>query len=159
MARPRNSVDFNGDVHQGNGLVIPSTGSIDEIDRTDLDIEVQDKPININEKAEMLKFMEEVVTILVHESSNPEDEQIVEVSNGGRLQCILRGQPQQVRRKYVEVLARARKTDYTQSVGSNYSGEKVMKLNPATALKYPFSVINDPNPNGIAWLQNIMKAA
>jgi predicted Ser/Thr protein kinase len=151
-------MEFQGDVHQGNGLVIPSTGDIAEIDRTDLQIETSERPINIDEKAAALAFMEEIVTVMIHESTNPEDEQIVEVSNGGRLQNFIRGQPQQVRRKYVEVLARARKTDYRQTAGRNYSGEQIMKMNPSTALKYPFSVIHDPNPNGVAWLTNILKA-
>jgi hypothetical protein len=110
------------------------------------------------DKAARLAFMEEPVKILVHESSDPNDPDpspLLRVN--GRNQYIIRGTEQTVRRKYVEVLARARKTGYTQSIRHDQvTGNVHQKMNPRTALRYPFSVIEDRNPNGSAWLRKIL---
>lgn len=107
------------------------------------------------EKLELLAFMEEMVTVLVHESTNPNDEPIPEVWNDGVAQRFIRGQEQRVKRKYVEVLARAKMTSYKQVKLPDNRGYKNI---PQTALRYPFSVIED-SQKGKDWLKRVLAEA
>jgi hypothetical protein len=111
------------------------------------------------EKLDALKFNEDVLTIVVHDSTNPLDDPMPEVWNDGTPQRFQRGKEMQVKRKYVEVLARAKKTTYTQRKVKNQLGEETYINVPHSALKYPFAVIHDPSPNGKAWLQSIINEA
>lgn len=108
------------------------------------------------DKLEALAFNEEILTVLVHESTNPLDDPIPEVWNDGKVQRFIRGREQDVKRKYVEVLARAKKTAYSQSKVKDGNGDDAIVNNPMTALKYPFSVLRDPNPRGASWLKNVL---
>lgn len=108
-----------------------------------------------SEKLAMLAFMEEVVTVVVHDSTNPQDERIVEVWNDGIPQRFIRGQEQQVKRKYVEVLARAKQEGYSQEELPNKEGYRNI---PHTALRYPFAVVGDSD-KGKAWLKRVLAEA
>lgn len=122
-------------------------------------IEVVDGP-NAMGKADALAFNEEKVGVMVHESTNPADQVMVFTSVNGRRQYFIRGQQQLVKRKFVECLARAKKTGYKQVVTVNEAtGNVVQKMVPHTALKYPFSIVEDKNPNGSAWLRQILNEA
>jgi hypothetical protein len=111
------------------------------------------------EKLEMLKFNEDILTVMVHESTNQLDDPIPEVWNDGKCQRFQRGLEQEVKRKYVEVLARAKKTIYKQERVKDGNGDDTIVNRPQTALKYPFVVLRDPSPRGAAWLKSIMAEA
>ncbi len=112
-----------------------------------------------SEKLEALKFGEDVLTVMVHDSTNPIDDPIPEVWNDGKPQRFERGKEMQVKRKYVEVLARAKKTTYTQKKIKDGNGDDTYVQVPHTALKYPFAVLHDPSPRGRDWLKNILQEA
>lgn len=109
------------------------------------------------EKLRELQFMEDVLTVHVHESTNPLDAPIPAVWNDGVSQYFIRGQEQRVKRKFVEVLARLKKTTYSQRKQVNAVGDEEYVQVPHTALLYPFSVTSDPNPNGAAWLRSVIQ--
>lgn len=111
------------------------------------------------DKLEALAFMEEEITVLVHESTNPVDEQLVEVWNDGTPQRFQRGVEQRVKRKYVEVLARAKKTVHRNEKYKDSNGDDAYRYPSSTALKYPFSVVEDANPRGKAWLRSVLNEA
>lgn len=110
-------------------------------------------------KAEALAFMEESVDVMVHPSTDRNAEPIVELWCNGRSQFFARNQLQTVKRKFVEVLARARTTAYTQERYRDGNGNDAIRNIPHTALRYPFSVMHDPNPRGRAWLQKVLAEA
>ena len=60
-----------------------------------------------------------------------------------------------VKRKYVEALARGRTTKYEQKTMDPSRPENI-QMAEKTALTYPFSVLHDPNPKGRAWLKAIL---
>lgn len=129
--------------------------NINEIGDGPLDIEVVDRVLT-SDKAEQERFMNEIVTIMVHDSTDDNAEPLIPVGINGRMQYFARGVPQDVRRCYVERLARAKKTSYTQDLDER-KGEAIYNtMRPHHALKYPFSVVNDPNPLGAAWLRNLL---
>ena len=96
---------------------------------------------------------------MVHEDTQPNAENPIQLGCNGVNQFIFRGQPQDIKRKYVAVLAGAKRTaistpEYTDQTGSRTNG-----IRQATSLRYPFQVISDPNPRGPAWLKGIMQEA
>ena len=105
-----------------------------------------------DEKLALLAFMEEEVTVIVHESTNPTDDPIPEVWNDGIVQRFIRGKEQVVKRKYIEVLARAKVTRYTQEELPNRGGYRNI---PHTALRYPFTIVED-SEKGKAWVKRVL---
>jgi hypothetical protein len=70
---------------------------------------------------------------------------------------IARNNPTRVKRKVLEVLARMKETRWLQSVPEGYTGQIDMgSLRGHTGFAYPFTVLEDKNPKGAAWLANIM---
>jgi len=100
-------------------------------------------------------FMNELVTVLVHSTTDENQAPHVIVNCNGMNQPIIRGVPTKVRRKYVEILARMKETRYTQ-VTPNPAAPDVSELRPRSGLAYPFDIQDDPNPRGRAWLANVL---
>ena len=120
-------------------------------------IDVVDKPMP-KEAFAVEAFMNEPVTILVNPSQDPDEPQLVQVGVNGVNQFMPRGVPIAVKRKYVEVLARAKRTDFAQKLDERL-GEAMNHLRAMHSLRYPFSVISDPSPNGGAWLTGVLAEA
>lgn len=118
-------------------------------------IESVDRPVD-KKWAEAMAFNEEVIEVVVHTTSDKTAEKIVEVFNNGIRQMFIRGEKQKVKRKFVEVLARAKQTNYGNQQIKTDNGEEVYVYPASTALRYPFSVVNDPNPRGIDWLKSVL---
>lgn len=100
-------------------------------------------------------FMNELVTVEVHATTDENQAPHIIVNCNGTNQPILRGVRMQVRRKYVEILARMKETKYTQVV-PNPAAPDVSEMRARSGLAYPFTVVDDPNPRGRAWLQNVL---
>jgi hypothetical protein len=138
---------------------MPTTGSVDDIQRTDLNIEIA-TPDMAGDYAAQLAFMEEKLDVIVHESTDKNADPIVDVYVNGVPQRFIRGQVQTVRRKFVEVLANARETSIQTKNLTGNDGEVMQRINKHTALRYPFSVSNDPSgPRGAVWLKQVLSAA
>lgn len=142
---------------EAEGEYIGSTQTL-EIGERPSDTEIIDKPVPMD-KIKLEAFMNEVLTIHIPESSDENEPPLVDVSVNGRRQFIRRGTEQDVRRKYVEVLARAKRSDYDQVTLDPRDGEGVNRLRHRRALRYPFTVISDPNPIGHAWLRGVLAEA
>lgn len=128
--------------------------SIDDIGSGKKENELIDKVIpgdNIGYEA----FMHEPVTLMVHESTDENDVDLVQVMVNGNCAFFQRGQPTITKRFFVERLARAKRTSYSQNLDERL-GEAMNNLKPRNALKYPFSVLEDKNPKGSAWLRGIL---
>jgi hypothetical protein len=118
-------------------------------------VEVVDRPID-KEWADAMAFNEETIKVMVHETTDPVAVSIPDFYNGGIPQRFIRGQEQLVKRKFVEQLARCRKTTFSQEKVRDNNGDEFYRNVPHTALAYPFSVVEDPNPRGRDWLKNIL---
>lgn len=114
----------------------------------------------IKEKIEAAAFDADPVTIVVHESTNQNDDTVVETWVNGRAQRFIRGEHITVKRMFVEKLARSKKTTFRQEKYVDQAGFDSYRHIPTTALMYPFSLIADPNPKGgQAWLQKVLAEA
>lgn len=128
--------------------------NIGEIGSGTKEIEIIDRVVTGSE-LEMDAFMHETLTVMVHESNDVNDDELVMVSVNGNRQFFQRGNAQEVKRYFVERLARAKRTSYSQNLDERL-GESMNNLQPRHALRYPFSVIEDRNPRGSDWLRNIL---
>jgi hypothetical protein len=115
-----------------------------------------DKPYSA-EKMQELAFMEEFLTVRVHDTTDGNQVMVPPVWNGGTVQYFIRGKEQTVKRKYVERLARAKITTFTQRKERDANDDEVYVQVPHTALIYPFEVIEDANPRGRDWLRAIVQ--
>lgn len=115
-----------------------------------------------------LAFNEEPVKIVINaQGENPENAVLVQV-NGKGAEIYMNGGWVSVgyipcdievttKRKYLEVLARAKKETVTTKFGQNLNdGESFNVLQRRNALQHNFTVIEDQNPIGRAWLQSII---
>lgn len=153
------SSEDNG-VGQLPSLDIPMTGPLADMIRTDQEIITVDGPA-IGEYAARLAFNEELVDVVVHESTNPNDQVMFDVYCNGVPQWFKRGEVQTVKRKYVAILAQARQTAIATHVlaQGGYEGDAVNRIDKHTAVRYPFSVVRDANPKGSDWLRQVLASA
>lgn len=100
-------------------------------------------------------FMNEMVTVYVHPTTDENQPPQVVVNCNGVNQPIVRGVPTMIRRKYVEILARMKETKYTQ-VTPNPAAPDVSEMRARHGLVYPFEVMEDKNIRGRAWLNNVL---
>lgn len=119
-------------------------------------IDPVERPVS-DEKVELLRFNEDELVVIVHESTNPTDEPFPEVWNDGICQRFQRGKEQTVKRKYVEVLARAKLTTRSNEKYKDGNGDDAYRYPGHTALRYPFSVLHDPSPKGRDWLKSVLQ--
>lgn len=103
-------------------------------------------------------FMNEPVTVLVHSTTDENQPPHIIVNCNGVNQPIIRGVPAQIKRKYVEILARMKETKYTQ-INPNPAAPDVTEMRTRHGLVYPFEVVEDRNPKGRAWLSNVLAEA
>lgn len=108
--------------------------------------------------ADNLAFMEELVQVRVHETTEKNAEKVVDVYCNGIPQRFIRGVPIVVKRKYVEVLARAKPFTVTTPEIVDATGSRTTKIETSSALRYPFDM-QDRNPDGQRWLQSILLEA
>jgi hypothetical protein len=117
-----------------------------------------------NEKAQQLAFNEELLTITLHASTDPNAEQMVYLAVNGigagpnGVPWLPRDQPITIKRKFVERLCRARPVAYGNVERTNEFGERVITYPKTSALKYPFSVVEDKNPKGGQWLIGLLSS-
>jgi hypothetical protein len=121
-------------------------------------IDVVDKPLP-KEAFEMEAFMNEPVTIVVNPPNDADEPMLVQVAVNGMNQFIPRGERIAVKRKYVEVLARAKRTDFAQTLDERMGEQEFNKVRTMHSLRFPFSVLHDPHPNGGAWLTGVLAEA
>lgn len=103
----------------------------------------------------MEAFMNEIVTVRVHPIGADGEIPVISVCVNGQNQNIIRGIDQPIKRKYLEVLARTRTTNFEQRIKRDEPDN--INMDPNTSLTYPFAVVTDRNPNGRAWLKTILE--
>lgn len=118
-------------------------------------IETVAESVDFRQLASSEAFMNEYVTVMVHSTTDENQAPHVIVNCNGTNQPIIRGVPTKIRRKYVEILARMKETKYTQHT-PNPAAPDVSELRARHGLAYPFDLVDDQNPRGRAWLQNVL---
>lgn len=156
----RNSIDTDSEqIGQEQANIIPSSGDLDREEFAS-NFETETAPINRDAYYKELKFMEEPVTILIPCGNDPDaEEQFIDVGCNGVRQFIERGVEQVVKRKFVEVLARAKREKISTPEFIDATGARATKLVRTPSLMHGFQVTEDRNPNGREWLRRILAEA
>jgi hypothetical protein len=102
-----------------------------------------------------LAFMEELVVVEVHGTTDKNAENPIRVGVNGVEQLFFRGQRTRCRRKFVDGLI-VKQTDITTPKVKNGAGEDAYGIRPQTAHKFPFAIFEDPSPYGKVWLAQRM---
>lgn len=107
-----------------------------------------------------LKFNEDMLEVMVHESTDTNAENPIFTACNGVPQYFYRGVPQQVKRKYVAILAACKEHAITTPEYTQGDGARATRIARTASLKYPFSVISDPaGKKGADWLRTLLRAA
>ena len=102
-------------------------------------------------------FMAEEVTVVIMPTTDPNAPPYATINVNGEMKVIQRNVPTRVKRKHLEVLARMKETRWLQNVPDGYIGQiDASSLRGHTGFAYPFTVTEDKNPKGGAWLANVM---
>ena len=109
------------------------------------------------EKMANLQFMEDMITIQIHDTAEKDADPLFEVSVNGRSQIFERGLVYTVPRYIVEGLARAKPVHYRNEEYTTDEGIRAVKWPSSTGLRYGFSVIQDPHPRGRDWLRSVLR--
>ncbi len=119
---------------------------------------VQAEPGTTNDQLAELAFNEEVLTIRLERSPEKNAPKFVDAYVNGEQAWIPVGQPCNIKRKFVAVLARAQPYDVQTEVDDT-DGEPRNRVVRNARSKYPFSVLRDPSPRGFDWLTKVMQSA
>lgn len=123
-----------------------------------------------HQRLEALAFMEEPMTIVLQKGAEKFAPNMVDCWVDGRgVEQFINGKwvslgwlpvnvPVTTRRKYVEVLARA-KQDAVKTEVVKHKEEEDNLAHRFTSGKYPLSVVRDDNPRGYAWLTRVLMEA
>lgn len=130
--------------------------AVGDVERDSQIIEPVDAPLD-SERGTALAFMEDMITIHLHDPQDNNPEPIVPVGVNGKVRYLRRGEQHTLPRKYIEVLARARRINYRTQDAVASDGSRTMVLKSSTTLQYPFTVVHDPaGEKGVEWLKRIM---
>lgn len=117
-------------------------------------------PVKTKEQIELEEFMNEKLLIVVHQTDKDGELPVITPMVNGITQPIVRGVPTPVKRKYVEVLCRNKKEKYKQIDTHNIDALPPMvnrkRLVGMRTVADPFTVIEDKNKKGAAWLDRII---
>lgn len=178
---PRNTDAINTPVHQPKKEIHSGDMKIEQRDTIDMEIspllrtgdsiEVADGGTSLA-YAEDVAFAEEPIRVRIERSTEKNSPHYVpcwvngrgaEVFKDGKwhvLGALPLGVPFITRRKYVEVIALAKNDSidtHPPTPSDILEGKNVENtVDIVTTAKYPFSVIEDPNPRGREWLSKVM---
>ena len=94
--------------------------------------------------SDQMAMNEEFVDIRLSETTDKNANPVPDIYVNGVAQRFIRGQKQKVRWKFVECLARARKTSWTQEPYEDAYGVRNVRNIPHSALEYDFSLVDSP---------------
>lgn len=122
------------------------------------EIEIGDVLDTAREGFPLDRFMEEKVTIIVPASNVEGDLAFVEPRVNGVSAIIPRGKKVIVKRKFVEALANAKQSTYSQSVVNVDQANIETPLTEQVALAFGFTVLDD-TPRGVRWIEGLLRRA
>lgn len=151
-------------IGQAPDVIIPATGPIEHVGEV---VEPLDQPLESDYNKALL-FNEEYVTVQFNPSTdkNPARHIFCQV-NGRGAEVMVEGRPMiltylpigpqiTMKRKYLEVLARAKPDNVTTNVVEHPGQDPLNLIQRHTSMKYPFSILHDPNPKGGEWISRLL---
>lgn len=131
------------------------------LDTLEPEVIVTDENLAAKEYLDELKFMEEPVTIVLHRGREKHAPEYHDFYVNGQAVWVKVDTPTVLKRKFVEVMARAQPVSIETKSHAIEEDESAATINRAIrslSAQFPFSVVNDPNPKGAAWLAQVMRS-
>lgn len=156
------------EIHTADMPIEQKAAISDDPSKYDGDIVLVDKPLT-KEWAEAMEFNEEPVTIRLEPSTDKFASNVFEVRvNGKGAEMLIGGQWKEVtylpvgvelttKRKYVEVIIRAKIDTITTETGNANEENPRNLVKRATTAIHSMSIVNDPNPKGPAWATELRR--
>ena len=116
---------------------ISATGPL-KVDRSTIEVIPESKG---QKKAADEAFMNQIVTVQINGSEDPDEPVWVPSGHNGDMQYFQRGIPQQIKLRFLHSLIAAKKTALTSSFGKDGSGKEFNKLIGRTSTTHRFDVI------------------
>lgn len=114
---------------------------------------------NVAEYVKDLKFNEDILTIVISETGDPNAENPVPTACNGETKLLVRGKEYKLARKFVDSLIKVEERIKTINF-RDAEGLDQTKISKTPALKYPMSIINDPAGElGRRWFMHQCKNA
>lgn len=129
------------------------------LDTLDADVIVQDDKLAEKEYLAELAFMEEPVTVMVHRSREKFAPLVLDFYVNGKPIWLRVDTPTTIPRKYVEVIARAQPMDVRTQIDDEQSDNPINRIVRSMSSQFPFTVVEDKNPKGAAWLAQVMRTS
>ena len=149
------------DVHAGDDINIDISSGVRDIDRSDF-AEVTGEDMTsprVQSYANELRFMEDIMTISIAETDDPNAENPVSCGVNGEVRNFYRGQEYKVARKFVDSII---KRSFAVKTKQYTDGEGLVqtKIEKVPTLKYPINIHHDPaGQTGRDWFQWMCKTA
>lgn len=158
----------------GRGALHSDTVKIDQkppvIDpaKYDGDIVIADKPLN-KDYLDELAFQEEAVKIILNPSAeknaptafpvwvNGKGAEVFQNGQWQEIGYLPVGRPLTIKRKYLEVIIRAKLDAVTTQHEDATVAQPNNRINRATSSVHSYSILEDKNPKGQAWAQEMMR--
>lgn len=136
--------------------------SADDLENAVSPIVAVDGP-SMNDLAELEKFMNEPVKMMIMSSDHEHAERFIHCAVNGEAPLknadgtpnfwLPRGFAVTVKRKFVALLARTKKTNFRQDFSQPTNQAAVNTLLPSRGCAYPIQLLSDDNPNGPRFMQ------
>jgi hypothetical protein len=152
-----NANDMVRQAAQGSGASLDEIRDFNEKGGVGVEVEGVLGASSHKDAVELEAFMNETVVINVAEDNDENAIPWVVPNVNGVNQPIFRGVDTPVKRKFIEVLARAINTTYRQTLKDSADPGSIIHV-PKNALAYPFTIVEDRNPNGRSWLRRIFES-
>lgn len=108
--------------------------------------------------ADELAFMEEYVEVYLNRGREKHSPLFEQFGVNGKIIWVQVETPTRIKRKYVEVMARSMPMDITTQSGESPGDELTFnKVQRHLSANFSFSILNDPNPKGPAWLAKVRR--
>lgn len=142
-----------------NSIDMLVTGQAEDIN-TDVDgeIEVVDISAWKRDQFAALKFMEEMVTVIVQDQDSQFEDPVVPISVNGITQHFIRGEEIRCKRKYLNGLIVSQPIRIDTEEFTDKTGAKAFKINRKISFKYPITLVED-SAQGHAWFKKAKSLA
>lgn len=147
-----------------NGKTIVNPDGLMSLNKAGVNVQNDQTDIQLVSESDLAKlaadeaFMHEKVRVRLHPSTNPNDAPVAILTcnnTAGRV-VLPRGASVEVERRHLEILARLKQVAYHQLPATSNDLSSGNTLYANIGYVYPFEVLEDKNPKGRAWLENIM---
>jgi len=102
-----------------------------------------------------LAMLEDELTVYTPENDDPKDT-CFSVTNNGKMQIFIRGQTQQVKRKFVEMILRLRQKKYESVDNPDRDAEEAKFQRMTSNVRHRIEIVNDPSPRGKQWREQLI---